>query len=93
MVNHIDYIVNLVGIDHVAIRTDIVCGYHAAFPIHKHYIECMKMKLATENMKGIERIEKWLNITSCLIKNGYSDNEITKIVGKNTLNLMKKIFD
>ncbi|MBM3292358.1 diguanylate cyclase, partial [Candidatus Bathyarchaeota archaeon] len=92
MIKHIDYIIELVGIDHVAIGTDIVWGDHAALPIHRHYIERMGMKVAAEYMEGIESLEEWPNIIRCLVKNGYSDDEINKIVGKNAINLMNQVF-
>lgn len=92
MAAHIDYVVELVGVDHVAIGTDVVWGDHAALPIHRHYIERMGMIVAAEYMEGIESLEEWPNIIRCLVHNGYSDNEISKIVGKNALNLMTRVF-
>jgi microsomal dipeptidase-like Zn-dependent dipeptidase len=93
LVAHVDYIVELVGIDHAAIGTDIVWGDHAALPIHHHYIERMDMVVAAEYMEGIESLEEWPNIIRCLVRNGYSDNEIGKIVGKNALDLMIRVFN
>ena len=93
MVAHIGYIVDLVGVDHVAIGTDIVWGDHAALPIHHHYIERMNMKVAAVYMEGIESIEEWPNIIRCLVHHGYSDDEIGRIVGENALRLMTRVFD
>jgi microsomal dipeptidase-like Zn-dependent dipeptidase len=92
MVAHIDYIVDLVGSTHVAIGTDIVWGDHAALPIHHHYIERMNMRVATTYMEGIESLEEWPNIIRCLVHHGYSDNEINRIVGENTIKLMTRVF-
>ncbi len=91
MVTHIDYIINLVGVDHIAIGTDIVWGDHAALPIHRHYIERMNMKVAAEYMEGIESLEEWPNIIRSLVHHGYSDNEINKIVGENALQIIEKV--
>jgi microsomal dipeptidase-like Zn-dependent dipeptidase len=88
MVAHIDYIVDLVGINHVAIGTDIVWGDHAVLSIHHHYIERMDMRVAAAYMEGIESLEKWHNIIRCLVHRGYSDDEISIIVGENALKLM-----
>ena len=93
MVAHIDYIVDLVGVEHVAIGTDIVWGDHAALPIHRHYIERMDMRVAAAYMEGIESIEEWPNIIRCLVHHGYSDDEISRIVGENVLKLMTRVFD
>jgi len=92
MVAHVDYIVDLVGVDHVAIGTDIVWGDHAALPIHRHYIERMNMKVAAAYMEGIESLEEWPNIVRSLVHNGYSDIEIGRIVGENALRLMSRVF-
>jgi len=92
MVAHVDYIVDLVGVDHVAIGTDIVWGDHAALPIHRHYIERMNMKVAAAYMEGIESLEEWPNIVRSLVHNGYSDIEIGRIVGENALRLMSMVF-
>lgn len=93
MIAHIDYIVDLVGINHVAIGTDIVWGDHAALPIHRHYIERMNMKVAADYMEGIESLEEWPNIIRCLVSHGYSDNDIRKIVGENAMRIMTKVFE
>jgi len=93
MAAHIDHIVDLVGVEHVAIGTDIVWGDHAALPIHRHYIERMDMSVAAAYMEGIESIEEWPNIVRCLVHRGYSDDEISRIVGENALKLMTRVFD
>jgi len=92
MVAHIDYIVDLVGVNHVAIGTDIVWGDHAALPIHHHYIERMNMRVAAAYMEGIESLEEWPNIIRCLVHHGFSDNEISRIVGENAMKLMTRLF-
>lgn len=92
IVAHIDYIVDLVGVNHVAIGTDIVWGDHTALPIHRHYIERMKLRVEAAYMEGIESLEEWPNIIRCLVNHGYSDYEISKIVGENSMELMTKVF-
>ena len=92
MVTHIDYISDLVGIEHVAIGTDIVWGDHAGLAIHRHYIEHMGLKVAADYMEGIESLEEWPNIIRCLVKRGYSDEEIKRIVGENAIKLMNSVI-
>jgi membrane dipeptidase len=92
VVAHIDYIVDLVGVNHVAIGTDIVWGDHASLPIHRHYIERMNLRVEAAYMEGIESLEEWPNIIRCLVNHGFSDNEISKIVGENSMELMTKVF-
>jgi membrane dipeptidase len=44
-------------------------------------------------VRGMENPSECLtNITRWLIKNGYSDNEISKIIGKNALNLLERVW-
>ena len=93
MVAHIDYIVDLVGVNHVAIGTDIVWGDHAALPIHHHYIKRMNMRVVAVYMEGIESLEEWPNIIRCLVHSGYSDNDISRIVGENAMKLIIKVLD
>ena len=92
MITHIDYIVNLVGVDHVGVGTDIVWGHHASLGVHRHYIHHMGMRVAAEYMEGIESLEEWPNIIRGLVTSGYSDGEIEKILGGNALRVMEKVI-
>lgn len=92
MMDHLDYIVNLVGVDHVGIGTDIVWGHHASLGVHRHYIHHMRMEVAAEYMEGIESLEEWPNIVRGLVTRGYSDREIEKIIGGNALRVMDEVI-
>lgn len=92
MVDHVDHIVDLVGVDHVGIGTDIVWGHHASLGVHRHYIIHMGMEVAAEYMEGMESLEEWPNITRALVSRGYSDGEIEKIIGGNALRVMDEVI-
>jgi len=92
LLDHVDYIVRLVGVDHVGIGTDIIWGHHAALPVTRHYLIHMGIEAQTEYMKGIESLEEWPNITRGLVARGYSDGDIEKIIGGNALRLMDRII-
>lgn len=92
LLDHIDYIVKLVGVDHVGIGTDIIWGHHAALPVTLHYLMHMGIEPKAEYMEGIESLEEWPNITRGLVKRGYSDRDIEKIIGGNALRLMDRII-
>jgi len=92
IMDHVDYIVDLVGVDHVGIGTDIVWGHHASLGVHRHYITHMGMEVAAEYMEGIESLEEWPNITRGLVSRGYSDGEIEKIIGGNALRVMDEVI-
>lgn len=95
MLNHIDYIVKLIGVDHVAIGLDNVfhdqVEYHrkAAQTIFK--LEYIGQELNAPYMWGIESPEEWPNITRGLVARGYSDEEIKKIIGGNALRVIREV--
>lgn len=92
MINHIDYIVNLVGVDYVAIGTDIIWGDQMALPITLHHLHAMGLEVAAKYMEGIDTIEEWPNITRALVSRGYSDLEVEKIIGGNALRTIDKVI-
>ncbi|MFX1504791.1 MAG: dipeptidase, partial [Promethearchaeota archaeon] len=95
--NHIDYIVDLVSVDHVMIGLDNVFGDQVG-----HHRE-MDKKSKGRNLKrggralaapyifGLEAPDEWENIVRGLVKHGYSDSEIHKIIGKNALKIIEKV--
>ncbi|MFX0013412.1 MAG: dipeptidase [Candidatus Hermodarchaeota archaeon] len=95
--NHIDYIVNLVGIHHVMIGLDNVFGDQVG-----HHREMDKASgsrnlqrggraLAAPYIFGLEAPDEWENIVRGLVKHGYSDSEIKKIIGENALKIIEKV--
>lgn len=93
VMDHLDYIVKLVGIDHVAIGTDSMFGDHVA--MHKTLHKVMDMSKALNEFPGdqVEYIEnpgQWPNFTRALVARGYSDGEIKKILGENVLRLLRQ---
>lgn len=69
-VDHIDYAVNLIGIDHVGLGSDFDGG---EIPL---------------DMKDSSELYK---ITDELVKRSYSPEDIQKILGKNTLRVIKEV--
>jgi membrane dipeptidase len=43
-------------------------------------------------VKGLENPSDFVNIVKWLVKNGYSDKEIIKIIGGNTLRVLEKVW-
>jgi membrane dipeptidase len=91
LVKHVDYITETVGVDHVGIGPDIVstdmyprelCDriWGEGRPFLGHYPE------------GFEHISKMANITRGLVKGGYSDQEIQKVLGLNALRVFKTVW-
>ena len=93
LLNHIDYVVKLVGVDHVAIGLDICFDDHVAFhrTLIKRLMRGTGQELNAEYMEGIESPEEWPNITRGLVSRGYSDQEIEKIIGGNALRIIEQV--
>ncbi|MBW2306961.1 MAG: membrane dipeptidase [Deltaproteobacteria bacterium] len=93
VIDHVDYIVKLVGIDHVAIGTDTMFGDHVEF--HKYIREIINLTDVVKDFPAthfeyIENPGQWPNITRALVARGYSDEEIKKIIGGNVLRLLEQ---
>lgn len=69
VIQHINHIVNLVGIDYVAIGSDF--DGIGRTPV------------------GLENVSKFPNLTSALIQQGYSQNDVEKILGGN----FRRVFE
>jgi len=68
IIDHIDYAVKLVGVDHVGLGSDFDGG---PLPV------------------GMTNASELPKITAALVRKGYSDKDIKKILGLNTLRLME----
>ncbi|MGB4722229.1 MAG: dipeptidase [Defluviitoga tunisiensis] len=87
LVNNIDYIVNLVGIDHVGLGFDF-CGHLKKFD----------PPIVTDNRisKSFEILENQSNIpvlVEALLERGYEKKDIKKILGENFLRVYKIVFN
>jgi len=95
MLNHIDYAVKLIGVDHVALGLDKIFGdqvaNHRAGAKTVFHLSRVGQELNADYMEGIESPEEWPNITRGLVSRGYSDQEIEKIIGGNALKIMEEV--
>jgi membrane dipeptidase len=96
--DHVEYIINLVGIDHVGIGTDFY-GFSVPDNLAAKISEFLdilgfrpehKASFLTK-VEGFENYTKFPNLIEGLISRGYSDQEIKKIVGDNFLQVFRKI--
>ncbi len=72
VINHINYIVNLVGIEHVGIGSDFD-------------------GIGTNVVQGLEDVTKFPDLTIELLNEGYSVEDINKILGQNVLRVFKQV--
>lgn len=97
LVDHIDYIVNLVGIDHVAIGMDF-SGTTLSLESSNEEIETLRRRFSKAyrgkrvRPAGIETISGLPNLTRELLSRGYSEDHIKKILGENLIRVLKEIF-
>lgn len=96
MVDHIDYCVKMVGVDHVAIGSDNYFGdknANHAHTIREHSADGLQnyLTFSAPFMEAIENPSEWMNITRALVKRGYSDADIEKLIGGNTLRLVEQV--
>ncbi len=99
VMEHFQYIEKLVGIDHVAFGPDTLFGDHVA--LHRVFREYLALASFEEGLPPFPRIEyvdglenpsEFRNIVRWLVKNGYSDQEIAKVIGGNILRLVKRVW-
>ena len=103
VMDHFEYCVNLVGVDYVSFGLDTMAGDHVGY----HSVFGAKISLAqiqfdmtthqeptrVEYVRGMENIaEGYNNIVRWLVKHGYSDGEISKIVGGNVLRVLEEVW-
>lgn len=96
LLEHVGYIVRMVGVEHVAIGLDNT--FHDQVAMHRKMaverseeFKRMGMTLVANFMYGIESPLEWKNIIRGLVSRGYSDEEIGKIVGGNALRVIGEV--
>jgi len=101
---HFEYVKDLVGMDHVGFGPDCVYGDHVG--LHHTYAANLSIEESraggasgrpeydeVEYVKGIENpTEGSKNILRWLVKAGYSDEDIGKVMGGNALRIMGRVW-
>lgn len=98
VMEHFEYCVELVGIDHVTLGPDTVFGDHVA--LHRVFAEHLSIGKSREGashptvpyVKGLESVVDFPNIVRWLVKHHYSDDEIAKAIGGNTLRVLREVW-
>ena len=102
----IDYLVNLIGIDHVGIASDFTTGQCAQWlrwlftgRNTDAKVEYSKEFRTEDNIvaayypRGFQTAADFPNLTRVLLERGYSEDAMKKIMGENFLRLFEKVWD
>jgi membrane dipeptidase len=96
---HFEYCVELVGMDHVAFGPDTLFGDHVA--LHHAFARQLSIQAAhgqqdfeeVEFVDGIENpAEEFPNIVRWLVKHNYSDGDIQKVLGGNIMRVLEEVW-
>ena len=96
---HFEYCVDLIGIDHVAFGPDTLFGDHVG--LHHAFARQLSIKAAhgavefeeVEFVDGVENpAEEFPNIVRWLVKHNYSDTDIRKVLGDNIMRVLKEVW-
>jgi membrane dipeptidase len=96
---HFEYCVELVGIDHVTFGPDVLFGDHVG--LHTALTEALSLSASkgkhpypkVDFVDGLENpAEAFPNIVRWLVKHNYSDDEIAKVIGGNTMRVLEQVW-
>ncbi|MEM3404430.1 MAG: membrane dipeptidase [Nitrososphaeria archaeon] len=100
IMEHFVYIEKLVGINYIGFGPDTLFGDHVAL----HHAFAKELSIGTAfranlpefqevpYVDGLENPSEYPNIVRWLVKHGYSDQEISKVIGQNALRVIKKTW-
>jgi membrane dipeptidase len=97
IMEHFQYVEKRFGIDYVTFGPDTLFGDHVGW--HHLHMNDLFMKDQADipfkevpYVEGLENPGEFFNIIRWLVKHGYSDKEIQKAVGGNTLRVLEKVW-
>lgn len=96
----IDYVRNLVGVDHIAIGTDYDTKGTRDLSLSKEitrkfsevYNGTYKTNCNDPVIKGFEKLDQFPSIISGLFAHGYSQEDVIKILGGNAIRLFSQVW-
>jgi membrane dipeptidase len=82
LVNHVDHIARLVGIDHVGLGLDFCDGF-------KNYLSLPRSIDTYDVLPGHHHLKRF---TAAMVQRGYSDEDILKVLGGNFMRLYEHVL-
>ena len=95
VMDHFEYCVDLMGIDHVGFGPDTFFGDHVA--LHRFYAGALDTGEVDEHewveyVEGLESPTEYPNIVRWLVGHGYDDERIAKVLGGNELRALGEVW-
>jgi membrane dipeptidase len=98
IMDHFRYCLDLVGIDHVGFGPDTLYGDHVG--LHTTFAHLLQQSAATapphERVEWVEGLENptecFHNLAACLVRDGFSDDDIVKVLGGNAMRALAEIW-
>jgi len=94
LVDRVDYVKNLVGVDHVGVTSDSSEGVtrESFGPSKQRYPHLYPYDVENLHVNAFDNISHWPNVTKSLLARGYSDQEVLKILGGNLVRVFRTVF-
>jgi membrane dipeptidase len=95
VMDHFEYCVDVMGIDHVGFGPDTFFGDHVG--LHGRYAAAFDTGEVpeyepVEYVEGLENPSEFPNVIRWLVAHGYSDEQIEKVVGGNVLRALGEVW-
>jgi membrane dipeptidase len=90
LLDHVDHMVRVAGVDHVGIGLDLAEGWSDS-PIHRQKLLQIDGRIY-DYPEGIQTVCNFPNITRGLVSRGYSDEDMAKILGGNLVRVFKEVI-
>jgi membrane dipeptidase len=94
MIDHVDYLVKLVGVDSVGLGLDAYPPTPPSFraEFKRRFPEIGGAFPFDSTVERFEHPAEWKNIVNSLSSRGYSENDIRKILGENVFRIFKRVW-
>lgn len=96
--DHLDYVAEMVGIDHVGIGTDLFGGKTIGEAVFRFQLGRQSRgawggyDIDSKYVSGFDNVYGWLNVTRGLVSRGLSDEEVHKVLGGNWMRVFSETW-